>query len=108
MPENTTLPIVLAIAGSVALLIGLFGGGVKAKEIVVPKLSIWARIFSSLVGIALIWIAIQLPISPPSTESPTATPIPTVQTVSDPILPTSVIPTDVPPDKPTDTPTPIQ
>jgi hypothetical protein len=28
-----TLPVILAIAGSVALLVGLFGGGVKAKEI---------------------------------------------------------------------------
>jgi hypothetical protein len=111
MEENTsniTLQIVLAIAGSIALLAGLFGGGIKAKEIEVPKISMWARIFSSLVGVALIWTAIQHPNSSPSTESPTAIPIPTVQTVSDPILPTSIIPTDVPPDKPTDTPIPTQ
>ena len=70
-----TLPIVLAIAGSIALLIGLFGGGIKAKEIEVPKISIWARIFSSLVGVLLIGIAIRLPNPPPADETPTATPI---------------------------------
>ena len=66
-----TLPIVLAIAGSIALLVGLFGGGVKAKEIEVPKLSIGPRILSSLLGIGLIGIAIRLP-DPPSTETPTS------------------------------------
>jgi hypothetical protein len=102
-----TLQIVLAIAGSVALLAGLFGGGIKAKEIEVPKITMWARIFSSLVGVALIGVAIRLPNTPPSPESITATPVPAVQTVSvsDPILPTAITPTDVPPDKPTDTPT---
>jgi hypothetical protein len=37
-PEYLTMQIVLAITGSVALLAGLFGGGVKAKEIEIPKI----------------------------------------------------------------------
>ncbi len=60
MPENMTLPIVLAIAGSIALLAGLFRGGVKAKEIEVPTLARGSRILSSLLGIVLIGIAIWL------------------------------------------------
>jgi hypothetical protein len=59
--QNLTLPIILAIAGCVALLIGLFGGGIKAKEITIPKLSFVARSLSSLVGAALIGTAIWLP-----------------------------------------------
>ena len=50
-----TLPIVLAIAGSIALLIGLFGGGVKAKEIEGPKLSIGPRILSSFAWDSTHW-----------------------------------------------------
>ncbi|RPJ26876.1 MAG: hypothetical protein EHM33_09970 [Chloroflexi bacterium] len=69
-PQN-----ILTIAGSIALLIGLFGGGVKAKEIEIPKISIWARIFSSVVGVVLIGIAIRLPNPLPSVEPPTSTPI---------------------------------
>jgi hypothetical protein len=34
-----TLPIVLTIAACAALLVGLFGGGIKAKEIEVPTIS---------------------------------------------------------------------
>jgi hypothetical protein len=100
-----TLPIVLAIAGSIALLIGLFGGGVKAKEIEVPKLSIGPRILSSLLGIVLIGIAIRLPNPPQSTESSTSTPIsptePAPTQVQ--IIPSS---TTSPPISPTNTPIP--
>jgi regulation of enolase protein 1 (concanavalin A-like superfamily) len=93
METNLTLQIVLAIAGSVALLIGLFGGGVKAKEIEVPKISVGPRILSSLVGIALIAMAIRLPYFAPPAES---TPIPmedpapsTVEEFPPPTSPTS-------------------
>jgi hypothetical protein len=93
-----TLPIILAIAGSVALLVGLFGGGIKAKEIEVPKISILARIFSSLVGIVLIVTAIRFPNPPQSTEQPTSTPIPATKPapIELPIIPTLPIPTDAP------------
>jgi hypothetical protein len=68
-----TLPIVLAIAGSIALLIGLFGGGVKAKEIEVPRISAASRIFSILSGVAMIGIAIWLSF-PNLLPSPNVTP----------------------------------
>lgn len=56
-----TLPNVLAIAGSIALLVGLFGGGIKVKEIAVPTLPTLPRILLTVFGIALIGIAITLP-----------------------------------------------
>lgn len=74
-----TLPIVLTVAGCIALLVGLFGGGMKAKEIEVPKISIVPRIFSSAIGIALIWTGISLPPSnlSPTPNAPNVTEIPT-------------------------------
>jgi len=86
-----TLPIVLAIAGSIALLVGLFGGGVKAKEIVVPKISIFARILSSLTGVILIGIASWLS-SGSGFLPPTETPSPPVETVPSGISPPGPIP----------------
>lgn len=102
-----TLQVVLAIAGSIALLVGLFGGGVKAKEIEVPKLSVWPRIFSSLIGTVLIGVAIWLPNPLPSTESPITTPIPTTELASaeQPMIPSQPTPTYTPTDIPTNTPT---
>lgn len=93
-----TLPIVLAIAGSIALLVGLFGGGVKAKEIEVPKISSLSRIFSIVIGVALIGIAAWLTL--PS-QQPSTTPQPTAgsaseSTTSTTISPTSPQPTIVP------------
>ena len=71
-----TLPVVLAIAGSIALFVGLFGGGVKAKEIVVPTLPRGPRILTSSFGGILIGIAIWL-----SLPANTVSPIPT-ETIS--------------------------
>jgi hypothetical protein len=108
MPLQT----VLAIAGSIALLVGLFGGGVKAKEIEVPRLSVWPRILSSLIGMVLIGIAIRLPNPLQPTESPTLTVVPTTELVSAqqltiPPPPMSTYsPSDTPTNTPTDTPSP--
>jgi hypothetical protein len=104
--ENSiTLPIILAISGSVALLIGLFGGGVKAKEIEIPTLARGARMLSGLFGIVLIGTSIWLsaPNAPP--ESPTALPIPPTEESAS----TQIIPTDMPDttQTPMDTPTNI-
>lgn len=89
-----TLPLVLTIAGSIALLVGLFGGGVKAKEIVVPKISIVPRIFSIIMGIGLIWVGTQLSLLPeePSLVA-TETIAPEISSVA--LVPPS--PTPVPP-----------
>jgi hypothetical protein len=80
---------ILTIAGSVALLIGLFGGGVKTKEIEVPKLPVVPRILSSLVRIVLIGIAIWLPNPLQQAEPTTPTPIPATQLQIIPVSATS-------------------
>ena len=91
-----TLPVILAIAGCAALLAGLFGGGVKAKEIVIPKLSTLPRIFSCLAGLILIGVAIRVSSIPvPSTEvAPTQ--IPLTEVPSTQISPTEGHPTQIP------------
>ena len=83
-----TLPIVLAIAGCIALLVGLFGGGVKAKEIEIPKISPVSRMFSILIGLIMIGAATELSF-PSFTRSPDATPEPTKE-------PTAAPPTSTP------------
>ena len=104
-----TLPIVLTIAGCAALLVGLFGGGVKAKEIEVPKISLLPRVISSLTGLALIGVAIWVSPNPqadaPAAETPTvqavligvsATQVPPIEVSPTKIPPTAVPPTDAP------------
>jgi hypothetical protein len=91
MEKIMTLPIVLTIAGCTALLVGLLGGGVKAKEIEVPKISLLPRIVSSLIGLVLIGIAIRMSPIPPTEDSPTPTIVSPAQ-----ILSTSVPPTQMP------------
>lgn len=49
-----TVSVVFAIAGVIALLFGVIGGGIKAKEVEVPRLSTNVRIFTIIVGLALI------------------------------------------------------
>ena len=73
-----TLPIVLAISGCIALLVGLFGGGVKAKEIELPRISTFPRISSGIFGIALIGIAIWLSLAP---NGPSQAPIATLTSI---------------------------
>lgn len=55
-----TVSVVFAIAGVIALLFGIIGGGIKAKEVEVPLLSIRVRIFTIIVGLILISITIWL------------------------------------------------
>jgi hypothetical protein len=62
-----SVPLILSVVGGIALLVGLFGGGVKAKEITVPKIDFWPRLFSSLIGLILIAMATWLSI--PKKES---------------------------------------
>lgn len=58
---------VLVIIGGVALLIGLFGGGVEVSQIKFPKLDKWQRVFAGLVGALLIGLGLVLD---PSVRNP--------------------------------------
>ena len=53
-----TLETVLGIAGVVALLIGLSGGGITIKELKVPKISSLVRVLSGILGMMFIGIAV--------------------------------------------------
>src|ERR1700690_4561742 len=86
-----TLPIILAAAGCLALLAGLFGGGFKAKEVEVPKITLLPRIFSSLIGLVLVGAAIlayfYVPSATPQggpTVPPITPPVPTTTPIPDP------------------------
>jgi hypothetical protein len=62
------LPTILAMAGCIALLAGLFGGGIKVKEFEVPKINTFPRISSTIFGIVLIGLAVSLSLSPDSSS----------------------------------------
>ena len=84
-----TLPVVLGIAGCIALLAGLFGGGVKAKELEVPKLPKGPRILSIVGGLILVGSAVfvylrnpsspEHPLAPPSSAAASPSGVLTVQ-----------------------------
>jgi hypothetical protein len=81
------VPVVLAIAGVVALIIGFLGGGIRAKEIEIPSIPTPARVIVSIGGIAFIALAIWL--SSPSTftpSEPTALPV-AAATASNTVMP---------------------
>jgi len=52
------LPAILAIIGGIALLVGVLGGGVEAKEIKIPSISRQARNLATILGVVLIGISI--------------------------------------------------
>jgi hypothetical protein len=93
-----TLPVVLAIAGCVALLIGVFGGQIEVQTLRVNRPSLLQRIFAVLFGLIFIGIAIWLGYSPAPT-SPAPQPIsvtaPATQTIaiSSPVVSLSPTPT---------------
>lgn len=64
-----TVPVVLAIAGVIALLVGVLGGGIKAKELEIPSVSPNIRIIASVIGLILVSVAVWL--SLPAGTSPT-------------------------------------
>jgi len=51
---------VLAAKGGIALLGGIFGGGIKAKEIEIPQMHVALRVISVLIGSLLILVAATL------------------------------------------------
>jgi len=69
---------VIAVIGGIALLTGLFGGGVHIKGLIIPSIPKGLRILSSLTGVVLIGIAILLsykpsPVPPISSVPPSST-----------------------------------
>jgi hypothetical protein len=82
------VPTVIAVVGGIALLIGIFGGGIEAERIKIPIINSRIRVFSTITGIVLIAVAVLLsafspaqlsttlpapPSQPPSTEIATET-----------------------------------
>lgn len=55
-----TLPSILAIAGCIALVISLLGGGIEAIKVIIPKISFWSRVSLGLLGCVLVGISIWL------------------------------------------------
>lgn len=68
------IPLLLALAGIIALLAGLFGGGITVKDYSIPKITTVPRIMSGVVGLALIGAATWLFVRPASPPPPAATP----------------------------------
>jgi len=75
-----TVSVVFAIAGVIALLFGIIGGGIKAKEIEIPFLPVRARIVTIIVGLALISVTVWLENNKALIDNPASTP--QTQTVS--------------------------
>lgn len=95
-----TLPTVFAIAGCVGILISIFGGGIRAKQIEIDRISKQTRIASGLIGALLIVLAIWLSFpSPLSIFSPE-------KTVESSLTQTSTDTPDSTGTSPTDTPSP--
>jgi len=84
-----TIDTVFAIAGIAALFIGIFGGGVRIKEIKIPPMQLWARVLISITGIVLMFISIFL--SKPELIQPALAGEETSQATEIPATPTSVI-----------------
>jgi hypothetical protein len=58
-----TVPVVFAIAGAIALLLGVWGGGIKAKELEIPSAPPRARLLMTVVGFVFIGISVWLTLS---------------------------------------------
>ena len=56
---------IITIIGGIALLVALFGGGIKAKEIEIPSIPRSVRFLSGLTGIVLIGMAVWLSLPHP-------------------------------------------
>ena len=61
-----TLPDFLVLAGMVALLAGICGGGIKVYGVASPSLLLIVRIIVSIIGVVLIAITIWLSLHTPS------------------------------------------
>jgi hypothetical protein len=59
-----TVPVVLAVAGVIALLAGILGGGIKMRDLEIPSMPKTVRIPVCIIGAILVGIAILLFIKP--------------------------------------------
>ncbi len=101
---SITIPLIIAVTGCIALLIGLSGGGVKAKEVSVPKITPRARVISSFIGLMMVvlasWLYVQNPGQPtnplglPTKTINTVTPLPSEPQTSTPAKTLGAISTD--------------
>jgi len=55
-----SVPTVIAVVGGIALLVGIFGGGVEAEKIKIPTINARIRVFSAITGMVLIATAVLL------------------------------------------------
>jgi hypothetical protein len=115
MPSNSFTAIV--IIGGIALLIGLFGGGIEISNVKLPHLPGWQRALSGLIGIVLIVLGLVLD---PTVRNPLSGSVDITPTVigENSVSPTSIseLPTDIrtlmpptqtnPPNPPSPTPPP--
>lgn len=65
------VPVVFAIAGVVALLVSVLGGGIKIKEVEIPSMPPIARIVVGIVGLGLISASVWLSSFTPNNEQQT-------------------------------------
>ena len=70
------VPTVIAVVGGIALLVGIFGGGVEAEKIKIPVINGKVRLFSAITGIALIVTAALLSDPKIFIANPTSTNLP--------------------------------
>ncbi len=90
--------IIVVIIGGIALLIGLFGGGIEISQIKLPHLPGWQRVLSGLIGAVLIVLGLVLdpsvrnPLSVSIDVTPTATSVEVAQLPTTPSLKPSTEP----------------
>jgi hypothetical protein len=105
MPTSN-VALILAVTGCLALLAGLFGGGFKAEQVEIPKISGLPRVFSALIGLGLVGAATWLYVRPELPVAPQPTEVAKQVSPSSPEPPSISSATSQPP-VPTDTPAPL-
>jgi hypothetical protein len=102
-----TVSVVFAIAGVIALLFGIIGGGIKAKEIEIPNLSPKVRVITIIVGLALIGITAWLENNKVSEQASTSPPLAPSTINAPPVIEVTATEDSAPNNIPTVTATPV-
>jgi len=87
-----TVSVVFAIAGVIALLFGIIGGGIKAREVEIPHLPVAVRVVTVILGLAFLGATVWLE----GNRALAREPVPTQQVVT-------LSPASTPPNDPTAT-----